>query len=111
REVPFGGTIHAGESAIAKRLGAFERHWPLRGQRLLDVGCGNGMYTIRMAEHFDETHAIDVERHRLDQFRRTLAGSKLGGKVTVREMSAETLDYPDGYFDVVTAIEVIEHIV
>jgi SAM-dependent methyltransferase len=95
---------------VAKRLSAFGRHWPLRGERLLDVGCGNGAYTMVMAEGFREVEAIDVEPGRLEELSTALRGSPLQARIQVREMSAQRLAFPDQHFDVVTAIEVIEHI-
>jgi SAM-dependent methyltransferase len=52
---------------------------------------------------------IDVESERLADFRRKIQARGLKN-YTVMSMSAEKMDFPDNYFDVVTAIEVIEHI-
>lgn len=112
RALSLGHPISFGAAgAIEKRVGAFRRHWPLEGERLLDVGCGNGAYTVAMAEAFAEVHGIEIESERLEEFRAYLAGSPLKGKVHAHEMSAEQLEFDDGTFDVVTAIEVIEHII
>jgi ubiquinone/menaquinone biosynthesis C-methylase UbiE len=98
-----------GASAVQKRLDAFRRHWPLHGQRLLDVGCGNGAYTLELARSFAEVVAVDVEPQHLASFRHQLRESPLSARVDVREMSATRMHLPDDHFDVVTAIEVIEH--
>ncbi|MDQ6839035.1 MAG: methyltransferase domain-containing protein [Actinomycetota bacterium] len=95
-------------SAVQKRLNAFGRHWSLSGERLLDVGCGNGAYTTVLGEGFEEVHAIDVEPHRIEQFRQRSAADP---KYSIAVGTAEALDFPDDHFDVVTAIEVLEHIV
>lgn len=84
--------------------------WPLQGERLLDVGCGNGSYTTEMAKGFDETYGIEIEGERLADFQRHLATSPATASIHVESMSAEDLRFDDGFFDVVTAIEVIEHI-
>jgi len=108
RELSLGCPVDYGVSAVQKRLDAFSRHWPLTGQRLLDVGCGNGAYTTVLGRRFDEVHAVDVEPDRIEQFRQQVAGEP---KFSVSVGTAESLPFPDDHFDVVSAIEVIEHIV
>ncbi|MDQ1378979.1 MAG: hypothetical protein QOE15_3152 [Acidimicrobiaceae bacterium] len=108
RPLSLGCPVVYGASAVAKRLGAFARHRALEGDRLLDVGCGNGAYTTILGRGFREVHAIDIEPERIKDFQdRRLQSSNL----TIRVASVEDLDYPDDYFDMVTAIEVIEHVV
>jgi SAM-dependent methyltransferase len=94
-----------GERGITKRLDALATLTPLTGHRLLDIGCADGSYTRRLAEGFDQVDAIDIEVERLDDFRE--AGP---GWIAVAEMSADALSYPDNTFDVITAIEVMEHV-
>ena len=99
-----------GERGITKRLDALGRAAQLSGERLLDIGCGDGAYTRRLAGGFQRVDAIDIQTDLLDAFRATVIAEPPGVPVAIREMSAERLDYPDGTFDVVTAIEVLEHI-
>jgi SAM-dependent methyltransferase len=94
-----------GERGITKRLAAVGRLTVLSGDRLLDIGCADGTYTKRMRPGFGEVHAIDIEPERLAVFtERGLDG------VVLHDMSADDLSFPDGEFDVVTAIEVVEHV-
>jgi ubiquinone/menaquinone biosynthesis C-methylase UbiE len=102
-----GCPVDYGASAVERRLNAFARHWPLNGHRLLDVGCGNGAYTVVLGAGFDEVHAVDVEAGRLETFRDQVRGNP---KFHIAQGTAERLEYPKGHFDVVSAIEVIEHI-
>lgn len=99
-----------GERGIKKRLDALSRRTPLEGQRLLDVGCGDGAYTVRIAERFTRVDAIDIQRDRLDMFAQRLVERPTPTPVTIHDMSATDLDFPDDTFDLVTAIEVMEHI-
>jgi SAM-dependent methyltransferase len=80
-----------------------------RGERYLDVGCGNGAFTIGLGREFSEVCGIDVEEARLAEFHQKVEDRDLRN-YTVLSMSAEMMDFPDNYFDVITAIEVIEHI-
>lgn len=104
---PLGTPADATAVRSLRRLDGLERLSPLEGRRLLDVGCGNGVYTLRMAERFEEVHAIDVVDDHLAQFRARL---EAGSNIAVEKIDAIALPWPDDYFDVVTAIEVIEHI-
>ena len=99
-----------GERAFAKRLGVLSSRTDLSGDRLLDIGCGDGAYSVRLAPSFRHVDAIDIQADRLALFEERTAGTALADQITIREMSADKLDYPDDTFDVVTAIEVLEHV-
>ena len=96
-----------GERGITKRLEALARLTPLEGDRLLDIGCADGTYTKRLAGGFEWTDAIDIEPERLDDFR----ANRIPQLTTrIYEMSADALEFDDEWFDMVTAIEVLEHV-
>ncbi|CAN5837595.1 hypothetical protein BH24ACT3_BH24ACT3_05130 [soil metagenome] len=95
---------------IGRRIELMESIWPLRGERLLDLGCGNGSYTTAMADGFDQIVGVEIEPVRLAEFRAQLQGRTDAGKFKLRQQGGEHLDDPDGSFDVVTAIEVLEHV-
>lgn len=99
-----------GERGLTKRLDALARRVDLRGDRLLDIGCGDGAYTVRLAGGFSSVDAIDVQDGPLALFRERIDGTPAAGQITIGEMSAAKLDYPDDTFDMVTAIEVLEHV-
>ncbi|MDG4802085.1 class I SAM-dependent methyltransferase [Micromonospora sp. WMMD980] len=100
-----------GERGVAKRLGTLSRYTALSGRRLLEIGCGDGTYTMRLVNAFEQIEAVDIQQDRLELFRERLAGDPVAAqKINVRELSATELDYPDESFDLVTAIEVVEHI-
>jgi ubiquinone/menaquinone biosynthesis C-methylase UbiE len=96
---------------VRRRIAKMDALWPLKGDRLLDVGCGNGSYTVPMGTSFHAIHGIEIEPVRLADFRTYLEGRGDAEYYNVAEMSSERLEFPDNYFDVVTAIETIEHIV
>ncbi|MBR8741396.1 bifunctional 2-polyprenyl-6-hydroxyphenol methylase/3-demethylubiquinol 3-O-methyltransferase UbiG [Nocardiopsis sp. MG754419] len=99
-----------GARGVAKRIGAVARQLPTCGDRLLDVGCGDGTYTVALAEGYARVDAVDVEPGRLDAFAARVAGTDLEDRVEVHKMSADTLAFEDGAFDRVTAFEVLEHL-
>lgn len=98
-----------GQRGVEKRLNALAGLTPLKGDRLLDVGCGDGTYTRRFAEGFKHVTAVDVEPERLLDFRTEIAGTEFG-RIVIRQMAAEELDLPNDHFDAVTTIEVLEHV-
>ena len=103
------GALHGsarGNRNIDGRLGAMARLGALTGDRLLDIGCGTGEYTRRLASGFERVDAIDIEHERL----RVFAESEPPGNVAIEAMSVNALEYEDESFDTVTMIEVLEHL-
>jgi ubiquinone/menaquinone biosynthesis C-methylase UbiE len=107
------GNVHGsalGRRGISKRLDALGGFIPLRGERLLDIGCATGEYTEFLAAGFSATDAIDIEPERLNVFKEHLAAQTLEHPIVVTQMSAEDMSFGDATFDMVTAIEVLEHV-
>ena len=73
-----------------------------RRPRILDVGCGTGA-NLLMLSQFGDAEGVDVSEDALAFCReRGLENVKLG--------AAEQLPYEDGTFDLVTALDVVEHL-
>jgi len=74
-----------------------------RPLRILDLGCTVGHSTLPYATAFPgaEIHAIDVGAPVL-RYAHARAEA-MGVPVHFRQMNAEALDYPDGYFDLVVS--------
>ena len=73
-----------------------------RRPKILDVGCGTGANLVMLGE-FGEAHGIDVSSD-------ALAFCRERGLDRVRHGAAEELPYEDGTFDLVTALDVVEHL-
>jgi ubiquinone/menaquinone biosynthesis C-methylase UbiE len=95
---------------VDKRINALAGLTELTGDRLLDVGCGDGTYTRRFADGFKHVTAVDVEPDRLEVFRAETAGTAAAARIEIRQMPAEHLELDDESFDAVTTIEVLEHV-
>lgn len=70
--------------------------------RILDVGCGTGA-NLELLGKYGKAEGVDVSPAALDFCRAR-------GLVNVRQGEAEKLPYEDGSFDLVTALDVVEHL-
>ena len=71
-----------------------------RGQRVLEVGCGAGRLTLRLARLGATVEAIDPDAASIRAARRGLP-RRLAKTVRYHVGSAEKLAYPDQSFDLV----------
>lgn len=105
REIRPGGSTATG-GAVDYRLGKVASLTGVRG-RWLDCGCCDGAYTVGLRQRGAELAIgsdIDPER--------VAAASQLlgGGGVSFLAAAAESLPFPDRYFDGVLLNEVLEHV-
>ncbi|HUG46161.1 MAG TPA: bifunctional 2-polyprenyl-6-hydroxyphenol methylase/3-demethylubiquinol 3-O-methyltransferase UbiG [Sphingomicrobium sp.] len=90
-----------------------DRHWqsderglrPLEGRSALDVGCGAGLLAEPLARLGARVTAIDAAPELIAAAR--LHADRQGLDIDYRPSAGEALD---GRFDLVTAMEVIEHV-
>ena len=62
------------------------------GQRVLDVGCGTGALTLRMARRGARVKAIDVSAEMLEMAAQRVRDAGVGDRVTLAEMGVAELD-------------------
>ena len=77
------------------------RQVPDRRPRILDVGCGTGANLLMLSEYGD-AEGVDISED-------ALAFCRERGLDKVRLGAGEQLPYDDGTFDLVTALDVVEH--
>jgi 2-polyprenyl-6-hydroxyphenyl methylase/3-demethylubiquinone-9 3-methyltransferase len=81
----------------------------LKGLRILDIGCGAGILSEPLARLGAELVGIDPAAENIEVAR--LHASESGVAVDYRATTAETLAEAGERFDVVLAMEVVEHVV
>jgi SAM-dependent methyltransferase len=85
-----------------RRLAMIEQYAPLEGQRILDTGCGVGMYVRAFRQFSEQVYGIDVDPDKIAEASRELPHLQVA--------PAESLPFEDGFFDVVLSHEVWEHV-
>jgi len=91
------------------RLGYIGARCPLRGARVLDVGCGGGILTEGLAREGATVTGLDLSAPSLAAARSHAAASGL--EIDYHE--ADAFDYASehaGKYDVVTCLELLEHV-
>jgi ubiquinone/menaquinone biosynthesis C-methylase UbiE len=94
--------------AHRQRLGAIAAMLPKQEHlKVLDAGCGEGHLIQRLsqAESTNEYYGVDVTGIALERARARCPFARF------KKMDISALKFEDGYFDVITITEVLEHII
>lgn len=86
-----------------------DHHW-FKGMRILDAGCGSGLFSIAAAQKgAAEVVGIDIDEPRIPYARQTAEQQGLMN-VTFRVMSVYDMEFPDSSFDRIISHTVFEHL-
>ena len=81
---------------------AFEMIPPLEQPRILDIGCGPGLQTIKLAKLTDgELIGIDIHQPYLDQLEKNAKKHSLSHRVKAINKSMTEMDFPEESFDII----------
>ena len=75
----------------------------LKGQRVLDLGTGTGVLPRNLYKYGAEFVGSDISAEQIKQAQRLSAEANMNIQYVVS--SAETVDFPGGYFDTITACQ------
>ena len=78
------------------------------GMHLLDVGCGTGNFSIKLAEQGASVVGVDISREMLSIARKKAEQKRLN--IEFKEMDGLSLQFPDETFDGVLSMATIEFI-
>jgi ubiquinone/menaquinone biosynthesis C-methylase UbiE len=81
----------------------------LHGKRVMIPGCGFGEDAIRVAKLGAEVYAFDLSPDLLEIARQRAALMGVNG-IHFDSMPAETLSYPDNFFDIVFFNDILHHV-
>ena len=82
----------------------------LQGKRVLDVGCGTGLWSVYLASLGADVTGIDVSGGSIDVARRRAALHGVSNRVRATRMSALALDFPDDAFDLIHGQDILHHL-
>ena len=85
-----------------RRLRLIQGYAPLEEKKILDVGCGVGMYLQAIRTYGQQVYGVDIDAERAAQAHQSLSNIVVA--------PAEQLPFVQGSFDVVLLHEVIEHV-
>jgi 2-polyprenyl-3-methyl-5-hydroxy-6-metoxy-1,4-benzoquinol methylase len=85
-----------------RRLAFIRQYVELRAKRILDIGCGLGMYVSQFRQFSDDVYGVDIDPDKIGRASEWLPN--------LRVSPAEELPFADDSFDVILLNEVIEHV-
>lgn len=104
-----GAKIYALHHLNAPRFDYFDRHIPnWTGLTVLDVGCGGGFTCEFLAQRGAVVHGVDQSHHCIAKAKEHAASSELA--IAYQHGYSESLPYEADSFDVVTCVDVLEHV-
>jgi len=74
------------------------------GGRVLDIGCQGGHQLALIADNYDEVYGLDIARY--DDIWKTIPRVNF----IVHDVDTSPLPFPDGYFDCILCMNVLEHV-
>jgi ubiquinone/menaquinone biosynthesis C-methylase UbiE len=82
----------------------------IRGKRVLDVGCGDGWYSVILAKRGAEVFGYDISASAIETARERARQNNVTEQTQFEVASAYSLPYPDASFDVVTGQAILHHL-
>jgi len=83
---------------------AFDMIPTIKQPLILDVGCGPGLQTIKLAKLTDgKIIAIDIHQPYLDQLKQSAKKEELSDRIEILNKSMFDMNFPEEHFDIIWA--------
>lgn len=99
------GSLQANPARLQNQLAAVRRFGPVAGRRVLDIGCGGGLFLSALAAEGAQVTGVE-----LNDARAAYAWSRHGLEVVKRPIEDAYWRKREGTYDLVTLWDVIEHV-
>lgn len=100
-ETELGSLVHEIEKEVV-----FDLLKPKAGQKVLDLGCGTGHYSIELAKMGLEVTGVDISKEMISYA--VEKSRKLGLDINFLEEDAHSLPFEDETFDLVVSVTALE---
>ena len=80
------------------------------GAKVLEFGCGDSSYAVKLSQWGGQVTAIDISDEAVEETRRRVADAGFLNQTTLLRMNAEELDFPEGSFDLVVGRAILHHL-
>jgi ubiquinone/menaquinone biosynthesis C-methylase UbiE len=81
------------------------------GPNFLDCACGMGDLAIWLALNGKRVHAFDFSEEGIEKAKESARLSGVAERIQFAVMDVASLEYPDGYFDVITGRDCLHHLI
>jgi len=80
----------------------------IKPKRYLDIGCGDGSITDRISRLLscEDTFGLDIDSQLINQVPSHIKTIQFN----LESLGSNKIPFPDGYFDLITGLEIIEHL-
>ncbi len=86
-----------------------ELYHSCKNKRLLEYGCGLGKHSFELAKVAGEVYSIDISDVAIDKAQKKALSENVNNTI-FKVMNAESLEFPNGFFDSVCGISILHHL-